>query len=147
MTGGRGAILVTLSLLGRLAFRPCRLLLVIVTLLLAIAPNAASAHVRWFIEEENYPPQWDRLFALSTLLVIVVSLALLGALLLLRKLVGNQHFPNPPFLAYMEPSATAILAVHTGISLIFFASQVDLFVHSLQPVSYTHLTLPTKRIV
>ena len=109
-----------------------RLLLVCIALVMAITPATASAHVRWFIEEESYPPRWERFVSLSTLLVVAVSLALLGALLLLRRLVGNQHFPNPPFLAYMEPSATALLAVHTGISLVFFASQVDLFVHSLQ---------------
>ena len=112
-----------------ITFRP---LLVCIAISLAIVPVSASAHVRWFIEEESYPPRWERLVSLSTLLVVVVSLALLGALLILRRMLGNQHFPNPPLLTHMEPSSTALLAVHTGISLVFFASQVDLFVHSLQ---------------
>lgn len=112
--------------------RTLRWFLVLLTVVLAISPVTASAHVRWFIDEENYPPRWDRLFAFSTLLVVGVSVVIVGSLLLLRRIIGNQHFPNPPFLAYMEPSATTLLAVHTGISLVFFASQVDLFVHSLQ---------------
>ncbi len=118
--------------LRRVSHVVCRLMFVCVAFGLAVAPATASAHVRWFIDEEHYPPRWERFFGLSTVLVVVVSLALLGALLLLRRLVGSQHFPNPPFLAYMEPSATTLLAVHTGISLVFFASQIDLFVHSLQ---------------
>jgi len=109
-----------------------QVVIALATLLLALTPATASAHVRWFIDEQQYPPRWERLFSLSSLLVIVVSAGLLGALLLLRRVLRNQHFPNPPQLAYMEPSATALLAVHTGISLVFFASQVDLFVHSLQ---------------
>lgn len=109
-----------------------RWLFVLLAAMLAISPVTASAHVRWFIDEENYPPRWDRLFSVSTLLVVAVSALIVGSLLLLRRIIRNQHFPNPPFLAYMEPSATTLLAVHTGISLVFFASQIDLFVHSLQ---------------
>lgn len=97
----------------------------------AIAPVSASAHVRWFVDDDRYPPRWELIFSLQTLLVVVTTAILLGALLILRRLVGSPHFPNPPFLAYMEPSATTLLAVQTGISLIFFASQIELFVPSL----------------
>ena len=96
----------------------------------AVVPRSALAHVRWFVDDE-YPPRWELLVSLQTLLVIVTTAALLGALLVLRRIVGSPHFPNPPFLAYMEPSATALLAVQTGISLIYFASQAELFVPSL----------------
>lgn len=90
-----------------------------------LAP-AASAHVRWFVDSDHYPPEWDRLIAWPTLMVVGLTLGLLGTLLTGQRMLG-QHFPNPAFLAYMEPSATTLLAVHTGISLVFFASQRDLF--------------------
>ena len=90
-----------------------------------LAP-AASAHVRWFVDSDHYPPDWDRLIAWPTLMVVGLTLGLLGTLLAGQRMLG-QHFPNPAFLAYMEPSATTLLAVHTGISLVFFASQRDLF--------------------
>ena len=98
--------------------------------LLALLPNRAEAHVRWFIDEQRYPPDWGRIASWATLLVVGVTLGLLLGLLLVRRVVG-QHFPNPAFLAYMEPSATALLAVQTGVSLIYFASQRDLFVAEL----------------
>jgi hypothetical protein len=100
--------------------------------LMAVAPVSALAHVRWFIEDEfQQSPQWGRLWSLEALLVPVVTGALLAGLLVLRRIVKDDHFPNPSFLRYMEPSATLLLAVHTGISLVYFASQVQLFVPNL----------------
>lgn len=108
-----------------------RVLVALGGLTAALLPMGTSAHVRWFVDEERYPPEWGRLLGLPTLYVLLLSAALLGGLLLLRRIAG-PHFPNPSFLAHMEPSATALLAVHTGISLIYFASQVELFVPSLE---------------
>jgi hypothetical protein len=45
--------------------------------------------------------------------------------------VGSPHWPNPGLLAYMEPCATTLLAVHTGTSLVWFAYQRNLFVPQL----------------
>jgi uncharacterized membrane protein YphA (DoxX/SURF4 family) len=111
---------------------------------LSLWPSQVDAHVRWFIDAERYPPEWERLFTWPALLVVVVSAVLLGGLLVLRRIVRTPHFPNPSFLAYMEPSATALLAVQTGISLVFFASQVDLFVPNLEldgPAAWILVTL------
>jgi hypothetical protein len=113
-------------------YRYRRRIALVVALLLALAPAAADAHVRWFVEEERYPPEWGLLLSWRPLLVLATAAALLGGLLLLRRAVGTPHFPNPPFLSYMEPSATALLAVHTGIALVFFASEVELLVPSLE---------------
>lgn len=101
-------------------------------MMVALVPAGASAHIRWFIDDEaRYPPRWSRLFSLDAALVLVVTLVLLAGLLLTRRMLGTNDFPNPHVLRYMEPSATALLAVHTGISLIYFASQVQLFVPTL----------------
>jgi hypothetical protein len=98
----------------------------------ALSPQVSLAHVRWFIDDEaQYPPQWGRLLSLDAGLVLLVTGTLLAVLLVLRRLIGDEHFPNPSFLRYMEPSATLLLAVHTGISLVYFASQVQLFVPNL----------------
>lgn len=100
-------------------------------LALAAAPGAAVAHVRWFIPEGAYPPDWGRLFAPPTLAVFAASGLLYLALRWLQRLAGTPHFPRLPLLTYMEPGATVLLAVQTGISLIFLASQGDLFASNL----------------
>lgn len=98
--------------------------------LFALAPTVASAHVRWFIAADH-PVDWTRLWSVPVFLALGVTLALYGALRLLRRIAGSNHFPNPPFLANLEPSATTLLAVQTGISLVWFASQRYLFVPNM----------------
>ena len=114
-----------------MGLRPLRLRCILWLGTLAVVPSSAAAHVRWFIPEGQFPPDWDLLFRLPTLAVLAVSGLLYVVLRGLQHLVGTPHFPNPRFLAYMEPSATALLAVQTGISLVWFASQRHLFVPNL----------------
>lgn len=99
--------------------------------LTALAPATASAHVRWFVSEPRFRPDWGLLLHWHTLAVLGLAGALYAALRLLQRLAGTPHFPNPEFLRYMEPSATALLAVQTGISLVFAVSQRTLLAPSL----------------
>ncbi len=102
--------------------------------LLALDPASASAHVRWFIPVDLQldEPEWHLFWRWTTLAVLLFSAVLWGLLRLLQRLVGSQHWPNPPLLAHMEPCATRVLALHAGISLIWFAYQRQLFVPPLR---------------
>ena len=104
-----------------------------VGLLVALQPTVASAHVRWFVPEERQLqlPDWSLFARWPTLAVLGLSLVLWLALKGLERLVGTPHFPNPPLLAHMEPHATTVLALQTGISLVWFAYQRTLFVPPL----------------
>ncbi len=96
-------------------------------------PVDAVAHVRWFVPEAlgTRQPEWDLFWRWPTLAVGALSLALWLLLRLVQHLVGSAHWPNAPLLAHMEPCATRVLALHTGISLIWFAYQRQLFVPTL----------------
>lgn len=102
-------------------------------LLAALLPEIASAHVRWFVppEQQLQLPDWSLLARWPTLAVLGLSLALWIVLKGLERLVGTPHFPNPRLLAHMEPHATTVLALQTGISLVWFAYQRALFVPPL----------------
>ena len=112
----------------RLSRNGIRLIVALIVSIMALVAvtSPASAHVRWFVESDRFPPQWDRFISWPTLMVVGLTVTLLGALIVGQRVLG-QHFPNPGFLAYMEPSAMALLAVHTGISLVYVASQGNLF--------------------
>ncbi len=101
--------------------------------MVAALPSTAAAHVRWFVPEwlQLQPPDFGLIVGWPTLAVIGASLGLFLLLRQVQRLVGGPHWPNPPLLAYMEPCATALLAVHTGISLVWFAYQGNLFVPQL----------------
>ena len=100
---------------------------------MAALPAPVAAHVRWFVPEgmQLLPPDLGLIFGWPTLAVVGASLLLFLILRQLQRLVGSPHWPNPGFLAYMEPCATALLAVHTGVSLVWFAYQPNLFVPQL----------------
>lgn len=117
-------------------------------LIVAVAPATAAAHVRWFVAVD-YPVDWSRLISLPVLLALVISGVLYLGLRLLRRLVGSPHFPNPSFLTNLEPSATSLLAVQTGISLVWFASQRHLFVPSLSlpPTTFGWLLVAGQLVV
>ena len=108
--------------------------LVLAVLVLAASPASASAHVRWFVPPELQlrSPQWELFWRWPTLAVIGLSAVLWVILRLLQRVLGTQHWPNPPLLASMEPCATRVLALHAGISLVWFAYQRELFVPPLQ---------------
>ncbi len=111
--------------------RPLRWLIWLV--IVAALPTPAAAHVRWFVPEwmRPQPPGLGLIFGWPTPAVVTASLGLFVSLRLVERLVGTPHWPDPSSLAYMEPSATALLAVHTGISLVWFAYQGNLFVPQL----------------
>ncbi|GBD15276.1 hypothetical protein HRbin26_00162 [bacterium HR26] len=118
---------------GRLASSRRRPSAAGIGLLVALLPEIASAHVRWFVPQEQQLqlPDWSLLTHWPTPAVLGLSLALWLVLKGLERLVGTPHFPNPPLLAHMEPHATTVLALQTGISLVWFAYQRTLFVPSL----------------
>jgi uncharacterized membrane protein YphA (DoxX/SURF4 family) len=111
-----------------------RWLLLLGCALIALGPAPASAHVRWFVPEglQLRSPQWELFWRWPTLAVIGLSAFLWAGLRLLQRALGTPHWPNPPLLASMEPCATRVLALHAGISLVWFAYQRELFVPSLE---------------
>lgn len=98
-------------------------------LVLALYPASTSAHVRWFVPEglELRPPEWQLFWRWPTAAIVATSALLWLALRALQHVVGSRHWPNPPLLASMEPCATRVLALHAGISLVWFAYQRELF--------------------
>src|SRR5579859_2845865 len=107
--------------------------------ILVVAPGVVSAHEKWFVDGQEYPPQFGLLFTLPVLLMI--GLACLGVALLagIRTLVGGDNrFPQVGFLRYYDRSNQVILAVQTAISLIAVAVRLHLFAPNLF-VGYTFL--------
>jgi uncharacterized membrane protein YphA (DoxX/SURF4 family) len=99
---------------------------------LVVAPRVVSAHEKWFVDGQNYPPQFGLLFTFPVLFMI--SLACLGVALLagIRALVGGDNrFPQVGFLRYYDRSNQVILAVQTAISLIAVAVGLHLFAPNL----------------
>jgi uncharacterized membrane protein YphA (DoxX/SURF4 family) len=111
---------------------PPRVRVALFMVVCALAPAAAAAHVRWFVSDPQFAPDWGLLLRWPTLLVVAAAAVLYAVLRVVQRLAGTPHFPNPPFLKYMEPSATALLAVQTGISLVYAASQRTLFAPNLK---------------
>lgn len=117
---------------GHPPYRPRRPIVTIAALLLVLLPLTASAHVRWFTPEGPYwDPDWTRVFSLPTALALLASAALVIALALGQRLIGDPLWPRPPFLQRMEPSAPAILGVQAAIALIYAATQFTLFVPNI----------------
>lgn len=119
--------------LGLLSSRHPRLAATISALTLALLPVTVSAHVRWFTPEGPYwDPDWGHLFSLQTLLALLAIAGIVSALALGQRLVGDPLWPRPPFLQRMEPAAPAILGVQAAISLIYAATQLNLFVPNIE---------------
>ena len=114
----------------------CRKLAGVVVGLLAAAiatPAGASAHERWFTPRGPYwDPEWDRLFSLPVLLALLSGAGVVALLAAIERLVGDPLWPRPPFFQRMEPSAPAILGVQTAITMIYMASQLNLFVPNIE---------------
>jgi uncharacterized membrane protein YphA (DoxX/SURF4 family) len=99
----------------------------------ALLPATAYAHVRWFTPRGPYwDPEWDYLFSLPVLLAVISALAVVAALMIGQRALGDPLWPRPPFLQGMEPSAPAILGVQTAIALIYAATQLTLFVPNIE---------------
>ncbi|MGH2560995.1 MAG: hypothetical protein ACRDJH_18170 [Thermomicrobiales bacterium] len=100
--------------------------------LAALVPSAAVAHERWFVEDEGpAPPEWGDFFSLPVLLALLGAVVALAILAVLQRRLGDPLWPRPPFFQRLEPCAPAILAVQTAITMIYAATQLDLFVPNI----------------
>jgi hypothetical protein len=102
--------------------------------LLALAPLPALAHERWFVDNaEDYPIQPELLLGPWTLIGLAVSAAVVGALLLARRLAGGDNmFPRVWFLRRYDPSAPVVIAIQAAISLIYVAVNLRYFAVNLE---------------
>lgn len=99
----------------------------------ALVPADSAAHVRWFTPHGPYwDPEWDRLLSLPVLLAVLSVVLVLAALKMAQHHLGDPLWPRPPFFQRMEPSAPAILGVQTAITLIYAATQLNLFVPNIE---------------
>lgn len=104
----------------------------IITGVLALVPSPAVAHVRWFTPPgPNQEPDWGRLASLPVLLALLAIIFTVAALARAQRRLGDPLWPRPPFLQRLEPSAPAILGVQAASTLIYAASQLDLFVPNI----------------
>jgi len=96
-------------------------------LLLALAPVRVLAHEKWFTDASTYPIRLGLLWSGPTALAISAGAAVVLALWLLRRIVGGDNlWPRIGFLRRFDPAAPVVIAIQTGIALIFMA--VNLFV-------------------
>lgn len=104
------------------------------TLVAAIAfwPLTAGAHERWFVEEEFPPTDWSAIWSLPVLLAVVASAGVVASLAYFQGRIGDPLWPRPRFLQRLEPCAAAILGVQTAITMIYAASQLNLFVPNIE---------------
>ena len=98
---------------------------------LLAAPAVAVAHEKWFTDPGAYPIRLDLLLSLPVGLALASAAAALGALLVLRRLVGDPRWPNPAWLQPVQASAEAVIGIQTAISLIYMAVQGWLFAPTL----------------
>lgn len=113
--------------------RSASLTVIVLSLVAGLLPATAFAHVRWFTPRGPYwDPEWQYLFSLPVLLAVVSALAVVAALMIGQRVLGDPLWPRPPFLQGMEPSAPAILGVQTAIALIYAATQLTLFVPNIE---------------
>ena len=81
------------------------------------------AHEKWFVDDAAYPLRWELLFSVPVLVALVTAGAALGALVLLRRALGDPLFPNPEWLRPVNPSVHAVLGIQTAISLVYVTVQ------------------------
>jgi uncharacterized membrane protein YphA (DoxX/SURF4 family) len=84
-----------------------------------VTPVGASAHEKWFVDAQPYPVRWELLFSLPTVVAVAVSALMIGALVLLRRIVRDPYFPNPQWLRPVNPAIQAVVGIQTAISLVF----------------------------
>jgi hypothetical protein len=121
--------------------------LMIVTV--AFCPLPARAHERWFVENaEAYPLRPELLLSPAMLIALAVSAAIVGALLLIRRLAGGDNmFPRVWFLRRYDPAAPVVIAVQAAIALIYVAVNLRFFAVNLQlPTSVIGFLLAAAQI-
>ncbi len=106
--------------------------LAVLAVLAALIPSTVAAHERWFVEDDAVTsPEWGDLISLPVLLALLAALAILVILAALQRRIGDPLWPRPPFFQRLEPCTPAILAVQTAITMIYAATQLDLFVPNI----------------
>jgi hypothetical protein len=104
----------------------------VVTLAL-LAPFGARAHEKWFVDARTYPLQLGLLWSWTTLGAVAAGAAAVGALLVLRRLVGGDNlFPRIGFLRRFDPAAPVVIAIQSAITLIFMAVNLFLLAPNLR---------------
>lgn len=88
-----------------------------------LAPAAASAHEKWFVDSRDYPLRAELIFSLPVLVALGAALLALGALVLLRRRVRDSYWPDPPWLRPVNSSVQAVVGIQTAISLVYMAVQ------------------------
>jgi hypothetical protein len=88
---------------------------------------SASAHVKWFHEDDEYPLRTDLIISWNTGLLIGVAGLALAGLYLLQRSLGDRYWPHIRFLDKMAIGAPTLLAVQAAITLIHAAVQPSLF--------------------
>lgn len=103
-------------------------LIILAAIVIALLPGTAFAHVRWFTPDGPYwDPDWGHILSLPTGLALLSIAGTVTMLALGQRLVGDPLWPRPPVLQRLEPAAPAILGVQAAITLIYAATQLELF--------------------
>jgi uncharacterized membrane protein YphA (DoxX/SURF4 family) len=106
--------------------------LAIVWFVVALRPDQVAAHERWFTPDGPYwDPDWSRLFSLPVLLALVSASIVVVGLALLQRIVDDPLWPRPPVFQRLETAAPAILGVQAAITIIYMATQLELFVPNI----------------
>lgn len=100
-----------------------RLVFLAALLLSIIAPSVALAHEKWFINATQYPLRLELLISWPVGFALTVASLTICALFLLRRVVHDDLFPNPPWLQPVNSSVQAVVGVQTAISLVYMAVQ------------------------
>ena len=108
---------------GKASVSPKRVLLALNVAAMLIVPSTAYAHEKWFVDDSAYPLQFDLLFSLPVAVSIVVSALALVLLVVIRGVVRDPLFPDPPWLQPVNASIPAVLGIQTAISLVYMAVQ------------------------
>ena len=99
----------------------------VLVVLAALAPVPVLAHEKWFTDARRYPLQLRLLWSAPTVLAVAMAALVVLGLWLVRRLVGGDNlWPRIGFLRRFDPAAPVVIAIQSGIALIFMA--VNLFV-------------------
>ncbi|MFO7170004.1 MAG: hypothetical protein DIU80_018430 [Chloroflexota bacterium] len=110
------------------------LVYLLVAALLVLAPPSAAAHEKWFVDDhEAYPVRYELIWSLPVLIGVLVSAALIGALVVLRRLAGGDNlFPRVWFLRRFDPAAPVVIAIQAAIAIIYTAVNLRLLAVNME---------------